>query len=455
MTLGKFASIAVFFFCVLYAPCSFAALSLSVNPEDGSNSLRLEQPLGVQKTKQIRVRITSTDGKHYQVFQRLLEPIVNEKGESLDMQAIQTATISNSNASGTLYTQNVDRLSMGDQLLYSSGQGGESDGFTVAYSVQPGYPKAAGNFMGRLIFTVRSSEEPSQGQAEVNIYLQSTSQWKADVQGGRSATLVRVNDTDTTEQTADFVKISFAGNSGGEVRIYQELSVVPQNADGQEFQPEGLLFYGSGRTDGLRAQTPAALEANRQLLYSGHNPEDNFLVYYLMDPRLVSLQEPGEYGGKLKYTVETDKGPQEYSIDLQCRIQPVFNMDVSVPPEGVSFPHVLATEPPQEKEVTVTVHSNLHKPYQVVQDLQSLMTNEKGKEIDKEYFTFRVDVPPGQKGKTKYADFAPVAAGEYPIFYSDAKGSPATFKVVYKLQGYNQMNAGNYSAPIRFSLNQN
>ena len=451
----KLIIIVIFFFCLGHASLSFADLVLSVNPQDGSNSLRLEQPLSALPTaKQVRVRITSTAGKHYQVFQRMLEPMVNEKGESLDLQAVETATIANSNASGTLYMQNVDHLGLGEQLLYSAGQGGASDAFTIAYSVRPDLLKSAGNFTGRIIYTVRSSEEPSQGQAELNVSLQAASQWKATIEGGRTPDRVRINDTDVTEKTADFVKVSFAGNPGQEVRIYQEMEIIPQNAEGQEFQPGVLMFYGSGRTDGLRAQSVAALGPTRTLIYAGRKPEDNFLVYYLMDPRIIGGQEPGEYKGKLKFEVETDKGREEYFINMECRIQPVFTMDVDVPAQGLSFTHVLAVNPPQDKEVTVTVHTNLHKPYQVVQDLQAPMTNEKGKEIAKEYFTVRVDFPPGQRGQTKFTDFLPVETGDHPVFSSDGKGSPAVFKVTYRLQGYPEMNAGNYLAPVRFSLNQ-
>jgi hypothetical protein len=45
--------------------------------------------------------------------------------------------------------------------------------------------------------------------------------------------------------------------------------------------------------------------------------------------------------------------------------------------------------------------------------------------------------------------------GEYPIFSSNDAGMPAAFKVIYRLKGYPQMAGGDYTAPIRYSLNQN
>jgi hypothetical protein len=115
---------------------------------------------------------------------------------------------------------------------------------------------------------------------------------------------------------------------------------------------------------------------------------------------------------------------------------------------------VLANTPAQEKEVVVTVQSNLHKPYQVLQDVQTSMTNQQGKEFDNKYFTIEVQIPSGQKGQTDFMEFSPVQTGEYPVFSSDAGGSGATFKVEYRLQGYPQMSPGDFLAPIRFSLNQ-
>jgi hypothetical protein len=103
----------------------------------------------------------------------------------------------------------------------------------------------------------------------------------------------------------------------------------------------------------------------------------------------------------------------------------------------------------------VTVRSNIKKPYQVAQSLSTFMVNNQGEAIKKEYLTFKVEVPEGQKGRSRYMDFSPMETGEYPIFSSDAEGLPATFKVIYRLKGYPQMPGGEFNAPIRYSLNQN
>ena len=85
----------------------------------------------------------------------------------------------------------------------------------------------------------------------------------------------------------------------------------------------------------------------------------------------------------------------------------------------------------------------------------AVVSLEKGKEFDKKYFAFKVDMGPDQKGYTKFGDSSPVEVGEYPIYYSDAQGSPVVFSVTYQLKGYFEMSPGNFVAPLKLSLNQN
>ena len=57
-------------------------------------------------------------------------------------------------------------------------------------------------------------------------------------------------------------------------------------------------------------------------------------------------------------------------------------------------------------------------------------------------------------GKLEFPDFAPVPQGDSIIYFSDAQGSPATFKVVYRLSPYAAMQPGDYQAAMVYSLNE-
>ncbi len=443
-------------FCLMgLTQASFAAVSLSVNPVDGSNTLRFERTpvAGPENKQEIHIRVSSTDGDRYQVFQRILGPMMNEKGDALNLQAMETQTLSNSNSYGTLYLQNSDHLNMSDQLLYSSSQGGQSDMFTIGYSLNQNLINAGGSFRGRLVFTVRGMGNAASDQVTIDVFLKTSPSLKVSVKGSHHPTRIHIKDSDTTPKVADSVNISFSGNLGQEIRIYQEVETVPQNETGQELGADVLQLDAQGGTEGLRRGGLSSLGSGRSLIYSSNKDEDNFVIYFLVNADQVQQQDAGIYKGKIKYVVETDQGKQGFPIHVHFDIGPVFSLNLTAP-GGVSFTHVLANSPPQDAKVMVTVHSNLHKPYQVTQDLQTNMTNKQGKEFNSKYFTVQVEIPSGQKGQTNLTEFSPVRIGEYPVFSSDARGSGATFIVVYRLQGYAHMSAGDFSAPVRLSLNQ-
>jgi hypothetical protein len=291
-------------------------------------------------------------------------------------------------------------------------------------------------------------------QVTIDVFVQTSSSLKVSVKGGRDRTRVHIKSSDISERSADYVSISFSGNGSQEIRIYQEIETFPQNETEKELGRDVLQLDAQGSSEGLRTQGLSPLGSGRSLIYSGSKEEDNFIIYFLVNADQVQRQDAGSYAGRIKYIVETDQGKQEFPIDIQGDIPPAFTMKVTTPPGGVTFPDVLAGSPPQEKQVVVTVSSNLHEPYQVLQDLQTNMTNQQGKEFDNKYFTLQVVIPPGQNGRTDFMEFSPMQTGECPVFSSDPTGSGATFTVVYRLQGYDQMSPGSFSAPIRFSLNQ-
>ena len=96
----KYLLLAVF---IVFAAVNFAQASvhLSVNPVTGGTSLRFGRVGGdLDVNKEVRLRVSSDEGKQYQVYQRLVEPLVNDQGASLGVDAVSTYTLNNSNASG-------------------------------------------------------------------------------------------------------------------------------------------------------------------------------------------------------------------------------------------------------------------------------------------------------------------------------------------------------------------
>ena len=442
-------------FFLLMITAAWADINLSVTPADGGNSIRFETVnagnLGYKE--EVHVRINSTSGK-YQVFERILQPIVNENGEILNLQAISVQALSGSNSNGTLYLQNEDHLTMGEQLLYSSSQNGSSDAFIIGYALNRSLINTSGTFRGRLLFSVRGLGNSGSDELAVDVLLHIVSNFKLTIAGDHTPNAINIKSTDLTEKAADHVNFSFSGNSGEQIRIYQELDSVPQNEMNQPLASGALQLDAAGNGEDLKIGGISSLGPQRTLIYSGNKDADNFQIYFLVDANQIASQAAGNYTGKIRYVVETDHSRQEIPLNIQCSVSPVFTMNVSMPPGGINFSHVLPNSPPQDEEVLVTVTSNLNKPYQVMQNLDTLMTNQQGKEFNNQYFTLQVEIPAGQKGQTSFTEFSRMQTGDFPVFTSDASGSSATFKLLYRLQGYSGMSPGNFTAPIRLSLNQ-
>jgi len=432
---------------------SYAAVSLSVTPIQGGSGIRFDRVLpGMRNTQEVRIRVSSNGDKQFQVYQRVQEPITNQKGQSLNLSAVEMASLPNSNTSGTLYLQNVDHLSYSDQLVYTSGAGGESDSFTIAYNAVPERLNDSGSFRGRVVFTVRTLGG-EQSESLVDFYLENEAQLKTTIEGSRDRAVVHIKNEE--QSRSEFIHFSFSGNGSREINIIQEVVSFLSNEMGEDL-PADLITLNLQGTNTANLRTgETGISRSKTLLYSGNADADEFGLYFKVDAEKAKQVNAGIYKGQIKYTIEAGGSRQEVVMNVEYEVPPIFTIDVTLPPEGVLFGRVLPTSPAQERQVAVVINTNIHKPYQVSQNMASLMTNEKGKEFDKKYFTFQVDLSKTQKGRTPFAEDAPVDAGDYPIYYSDAKGSPVTFYVNYKLRSYPEMDSGNFVAPIKYTLNQN
>lgn len=446
------------FLCCLFVAVSpwraDAALHLSVNPIDGGNSLRFGRVDGtMQSNKAVRLRITSDEGKQYQIYQRLQDPMVNEQHVFLGEQTLTTYAVSGSNASGTLYAQSNEPLGASDQLVFTSSPDGQSDTVTLEYVVNPDRIDSSGNFTGRIAFTVRSLSGGSQDQALVNVYLDAAETFKVSVRGIKHADKVYL-ESSKRSVTEDGIKINFLGNFKGELKVYEEVQNFPATEQGEEIAPDIVQFFVTGQGSGNIHPTPEGLGRKRELLYQSRAAKDELVVNFQLNPEKIAHLNAGLYRGRILVIIESFHGGQEFPLDIDLKVEPVFDIEVVLPSGGVRFSKVLPTNPPQTQEVMVKVTSNLGKPYVVMQNVASALVTPKGEEINEKYFLLKTELVNHSSGKVQSPEFAPVGVGEKAIFYSDRDGSPAEFKVTYRLSSYPEIVAGDYGVPIVFSLGE-
>lgn len=430
-----------------------AAVRLSVTPlSGGANSIRFGRVDGPGEiNREVRLRVTATEGEQYQVLQRVLEPFVNEQGESPGHDAISSYALVGSNGSGTLYLQSPERMSFADQLLYTSSPAGESDSFIVVYSVKPEDIRASGSFFGKIYYTVRPLGSGGSDTVILNAYLDAQGQFKVEVEGSAAPGKVSI---DADEKRNEYIRVSFQGNSGGPVSIYHELEKPLENALFEPVAPDAVRVRTAGSTQGgLYAQAPEKLERRPLLLYRSEEAADEFTVHYEVDTGALAAAAAGRYEGRAVVAVETADGRKEYPVSLELEVAPMFDLDVALPADGVRFNNLLPESEPQVREVEVEVRSNLSRPYMVMQNVMAPLTNEKGGAIDSRQFSVRQELLEGE-GKVQNGGFKAVETGDAAVFISDAKGSPARFKVIYRLEPYRAIEAGDYATSVKFSLSE-
>jgi len=150
----------------------WAESGISVSPYEGGIDLNFGRvSSSTTVTKEVKVRITSNLGKQYQVFQRLEGGLVNERGVILNPSAVVFSTLRGSNSTGSLYQEEPVGLSYNDQLLYVSNFQGDSDSFFVVYTFRGERLNAYGQFLGKIVYTLRPLGEGEEKIAILNVYL--------------------------------------------------------------------------------------------------------------------------------------------------------------------------------------------------------------------------------------------------------------------------------------------
>jgi len=440
---------------VLIAGDSQAALNLSVTPLSGGNSLRFGRvPSTGEVSKEVRIRITSTDGNQYQIYHRIVDSFLNEKSSSLGTNVISTYTLSGSNGSGTLYAQNPERMGFTDQLLYTSGSGGPSDAFTAVYAVDGSAIGSSGNFFGRIQYFARPIGGGAQDNVILNVTIETSGEFKIEIEGSSTSDSVRLNLGNDRDREG-YVNFSFKDNFGQSIQIYQEVEPYLQDELFNEIDSNAVMFIASGSTSlELLPQTLTDLTRKRFLVYSSQESEDSFRLNYALDQEVMERQKAGTYKGQLKYFVTESNSERVYNIQLEVEVEPVFAIEVDLPPQGLSFERLLPDSQPIIRDIAVKVKTNLGRPYMVMQSVNSPMTNEQGASLPDQYFTFKGEPLDQLTGKLIDADFRQVPQGETSLYISDNKGSPSRFNVSYRLRPYSTMVPGDYTTSIRYSLGE-
>ncbi|MBU1871564.1 MAG: hypothetical protein KKH80_02050 [Candidatus Omnitrophica bacterium] len=436
---------------------SFAAFSLSVTPYEGGYDLRYGK-VSTEKgriNKEVIVRIASDINKQYRLTQVLQEPLSNAQGDRFAQNNFLVYAIRGTNRYGSLSVETETPVYSGRTVIYTSGQQGLSDSFTLVYSLQVPMDQEPGSYRGKLRFTLEPVDSTASSttvildiltevEAEARIKLTTSS-------GGRIIELKSY----PQEKSFFDVGIDVLGGIGRQFKFLQFLASPLISSEGNKLDLDLVSFSVQGGNNGIATHSSTALSSRVETLYtSGSRGEaDSFLVTYNLGD--LTAQKAGAYRGKIKYLLEIAGMPSSLfdTLDLEIDNPEVFELIIT-PQLGTGFlrfDNLKAGEPPRISEVGVEVKSNIARPYQVSQNISSFFTSKAGIIIPSEYFTLRSE-PDNTRGRLRYSEKTAMRIGDMVLFVSDEKGSTDRFKVIYELSIPLDLKSGDYSTQITYSI---
>ena len=429
-----------------------ADFRISATPYEGGRDLRFGRVDTPFVNKEVRLRITSDSGKQYQVFQRLLEPVINERSERLNNDALTSYTLAASNSFGSLYQPQALPLSYVDQLLYISSTSGDNDSFQIIYTAHADKFNLSGNCLGKIIFTLMPIGGGAFQTYIMDVSLEASGEFKVEIKASSGMNVLRL---DPERNKKDYATLSFTGNSKGSINIYQELIEPVQNELKEEISKGAIQFFtATSSASRLFYTSPVDLERKRLLICSSEEANDAIALNFVLDEDKIFKQKAGNYQGQLQYTIEGLGISQAVVLDLEIRITPVFKIDVELPQGGLRFANLRPLDQPVLREIKISVKNNLSRPYIISQDMPSGLVSAESVQMPAELFTMKEEIISEKSGTLKFAEFRSVAKGKVAIFSSDDKGSPVQVKIIYRIQPTLNVVIGDYSAMINYSLEE-
>jgi len=450
-------SLALFFSC----QAGYAAFSLSVTPYEGGFDIRfgkIDVSLG-RINKEFTVTLNSDIGTQYRLSQNFLDPPSTIEGVDLPQKALVVYAVRGSNKYGTLNVEQDTPILSGKQLLYTSNQAGDSDSFTLVYSLIPSPDIASGFYRGRIAFTlepVNGAQDPVNVIMDISVDFSSVSSVEIKTETGSRSILLKPGREDSSSAGVIF---DIKGGFGKQFRILQVIEEQPVSSDGMLLDWGAVSFVGQSAQKGTVPVQPQPLSARQDAVYTSslQGAADSFVLEYALGD--LSQQKAGRFRTKIKYVLEGvgfSKTQLLETLNFEVENPQVF--DLVVAPESqkgaIEFRNLRPTDTEAKRnEIVIEVNSNTGKRYQVTQNVYSDLVNKAGEPIRAKAFTLRTESM-DTLGSLRFPNAENVQKGYTVLFVSDKKGSSDKFKVIYELAPSRDLKSGDYSTRITYSLSE-
>ena len=453
----KTSLIAVLLICFLLPLNTWAAASLSVTPLEGGNSLRFGRiTSGNTINKQVRIRVTSDLGVKYQVEQRLLEPLRNDRGELLNAEAFDFYTLRGSNLTGSLYQDTPYKVDTFKRILYVSSAAGTGDSFSVIYSANPSKINISGNFFGRILYTFTPlGAGGTQREVILNVYFETEKNFQVSLKtSSQSSRTLRLSPD--KDQLKGYLQISTEGSLGGKYEIKQVIQEPFKNEKGEVIPLEMVKVSASSNKGQIYASSPTPLAIKPLLIYGSQarGEGDEIVVNFSVNIRDFEELPSGHFKALVLYSVESSGSLiKRLPVDVSLEIKPIFDIEViSDSIGGLYFRNLKSDSGSIEKEIIIKVKTNLNRPYSVVQNLITPLANQSGNIIPLQFFRLKEEKSKDNPGTIIFSQFSPLSLGDTRVFASNSTGDSSEFKIIYSLEVPRDMIGGDYFTGLNYSL---
>jgi hypothetical protein len=432
-------------------PAAWAEVTLSVSVVRGG----LDMDFGsieageASRTEELELTLTSTGGAQYRVYQELPGLLINERGDRLPegklvMQISRGVT-------GTRGHEGIVAVTQPPQEIFVSNPSGTSDTLLVAYSIPPVPDLSAGSYRGLLRFTVESLDTGAMVTQTVTVHAVVVTVFRLE-RRGTGAHRVELGEIDPGERSSiQELVFDIVNNTAAPTQVVQELGDPLSDGRGDTLPKDALAYtivsnQGSGPWRSVAVSPEVALTDERGEL------QDFRIAYAVTIP---SDQPAGAYQGSLRLRLVNlgTSAADELWVPLEVTVREVFTMSVQ-PIDGggetLHFNPPLVGDGAVERSLVVEIRTNMGRPYQVLAGLDHPLVLGTGEVLPSGALVW--SLPKTEHGAALIEPNTPVAIGYEPLYQSDAKGSPDSFILTYRLTVPPDARSGLYSGQLRFTI---
>lgn len=449
-----------FFLLFLFIPnknISADVFDLSFTLTEGGYRLELDS---ANPHKGVKLEVTSDIAAQYEITANIIRPLENkDNADKLIGDNFVFRGLIGTNKFGNLRVPTNDSPVRNGDVLYVSNTAGSADSFTLVYGIINTDELMPGIYFGRIGFSLRPISAARQAVTkilDVYINVEQGAEAKIEITPLNSLSVISLNSQKENLQSAD-VSVKISGIFKDLFSIKQVITNPLESVEGNQINPQAITFVVKEINKGQAPAQETPLSRQAQTIYTSSSAgdyDDNFTVTYKLSDS--AEEKAGKYRSRIQFFLDEEGKGQRLieTLDLELEIERIF--DFSITPQdnlaGISFANLKPNEPSRQNEVVIEVLSNIHKPYQISQNVYADLTSKEGHTIAPKYFTVRTEGFTDTKGILRVLVAQEVKKGDTILFVSDGLGAPDRFKIIYGLTCPNDIKAGDYVTRIVYSL---